>query len=84
VRRWAPALANEDDACAPLDPDPSVAYRFGAVKWPDGWDPLASLFKNKSRPERNVIGPARSGSVENRPVRLEFGPFHFLFISRLF
>jgi hypothetical protein len=27
-----PALAEVDDACAPLDLDPSVAYRFGAVK----------------------------------------------------
>jgi hypothetical protein len=30
-----PALAEVDDACAPLDLDPSVAFRFGAVKLPD-------------------------------------------------
>jgi hypothetical protein len=30
-----PALAEVDDACEPLDLDPSVAYRFGAIKWPD-------------------------------------------------
>jgi hypothetical protein len=39
-----PALAEVDDACAPLDLDPLVAYRFGAVKLSDEWDPLVSLF----------------------------------------
>jgi hypothetical protein len=56
VRRWAPALANEDDALEPLDRDRSVAYRFGAVKWPDQWDPPVRFSFISFLPERSGMG----------------------------
>jgi hypothetical protein len=58
----SPALAEEDDASEPLDRDPSVAYRFGALSDLTGGLQLSGL--------KTEIYPAPGRSGMGRPVRV--------------
>jgi hypothetical protein len=75
----SPALAEEDDACEPLDLDSSVAYRFGALSDLTVGLHLSGLkIRNLSRPGGTVSGQPVRVSFEISPVHLEFGPIHFI------
>jgi hypothetical protein len=65
----SPALAEEDDACEPLDPDPSVAYRFGALSDLTGGLHLSGL--------KLEIYPARAKRYQAGPfgIRLKSAQF---------
>jgi hypothetical protein len=78
------APLRRDDGCEPLDPDRSVAYRFGGVKWTDQWDPPVRSRFYFFPPCETFSGPARSGSVQNRPSLFRIGPLRFYLFSRPF
>jgi hypothetical protein len=60
----SPALARVDDACEPLDLDPSVAYQFGALSDLTGGLHLSGLkLETSPAPGEAVLGwPIRDSS----------------------
>jgi hypothetical protein len=60
-------LAEEDDASEPLDRDPSVAYRFGALSDLTGGLHLSGLKSETYLAQAKRYGPARSGFLWIQP-----------------
>jgi hypothetical protein len=77
-------IADEHDAPAPLDVHPSVAYRFGKIKWPNERTPPVRFGFIHFLPGAKRYGPARSGFIWNRPSSVRIWSDSFLINSRLF
>jgi hypothetical protein len=78
------ALAVEHDAPAPLDLDPSVAYRFGKVKWPDERTPPIRFSFIHFPPGAKHYRAGPFGFCRESARSFRIWSDSILFISRLF